>query len=153
MAREELIDLPKKVSHKLLHPSSTDLILSLVASGAAFTFWNAINIKPSMLTDPGYQEYRDELAHHMNITMAIILLGALGMSAVYKDRAYLASLSMIGTGAIMYIWSTSELYRLAGDETYPITFSDTAVHPDSVFPQLWQPARLPPKTRREHAAT
>jgi len=152
MAREGLIDLPKKVTHTLLHPSSIDLILSFVASGATFTFWNAINIKPSMLTDPGYQEYRNELAHHMNITMAIILLGSLGLSAVYKDKAYLASLSMIGTGAIMYVWSTSELYRLAGDETYPISFSDAAVRSDSPFPQLWQPVRLPPKTRREHAS-
>lgn len=151
-------NLPKRKVNKFFHPESHELILSLAAAGVAFTFWNSINIRPSLLTDPAYQDQKTGLERNMNLSMLAISLMAAGISLVYGREGYIPSIIMFATGAGMYAWTAAELNRTGDASSYntPTALSDS-VHPKSMSilyhpaGSIYQPRALPPKTKREHA--
>ena len=153
---QELITLPKKRVNRFFHPRSSDLILSMAGAGMVFTFWNAINIRPSLLTDPAYQSQKQGLELNMNISMAVISLLAVGVTAIYKERGYIATIAMIGVGAGMYAWTASQLNNIeaTGETSSSVTLSDS-VRAKSMsvlyHPHGYVETALPIKTRREHA--
>jgi len=104
-----LINLPKKSSNKFWHPESTDLILTAAAMTTVFSFWNAINIRPSMLTDPGYQEQRVGIERNMKISLGVILGICAGFGLVYGRKGWIPAAAAAGTGIAMYAWTDYEL--------------------------------------------
>lgn len=158
---EALISVPKKKSvKKFWHPESQELILSAASITTAFIFWNTINIRPSMLTDPGYQEQKEGLQHHMNLSLAVILGISAAFSLIYGKQGYLAALAAASTGVTMYIWTSAELNRPRSGESYPSEWVDVEpmglkVHTE--YPAMYRPMEmgttaLKPKKRRETAA-
>jgi hypothetical protein len=150
-----LINLPKKNTGSFFHPENRDLILSLAASGFAFSFWNAINLRPSLMTDPGYQDQKDGLERNMNISLLAIGLMAGVLSLIYGKNGYVPSALMIATGAGMYIWTTSELNRYRSDTTLPVTFQDGSVHVRSMsvlYTPTSESAVIDPRTRRQRGS-
>ena len=152
-------NLPKKKVGKFFHPESDELILSLAAAGVAFTFWNSINIRPSLLTDPAYQQQIHGLERNMNMSMMVIAAMAAGVSLIYGRQGYIPSIVMFATGAGLYAWTAAELNN-TGDASLsntPTALSDS-VHPKSMS-VLYHPAgsqtqyqssAQPIKTKREH---
>lgn len=106
-----LIDLPKKSTNKFWHPESTDLILTAAAMTTTFSFWNAINIRPSMLTDPGYQEQSEGIERNMKISLGVILGICAGFGLVYGRKGWIPAIAAAGTGIAMYAWTDYELKR------------------------------------------
>jgi hypothetical protein len=134
----------------------------MVASGFVFTFWNAINLRPSLLTDPLYQDQKTGLERNMNISLLVIFGMALGLTAIYGRSGYVPSICMAATGIGMYSWVSAELNHI--DVTRSDTVSAASKHSpqDSVgniprFPILYAPNNLystsspPVKRRRERA--
>ena len=154
---KELIDLPKKRVNKFFDPESQDLILSIAAVGTVFTFWDAINIRPSLLTDPGYQEQKNGITRHMNLSFLVICGMALAFSLIYKKKGYIPALSAVGTGVMMYIWTSSELNRVRSEKEYITETTTPVLPPVQATSVLYQPSgyttilSIPQKTRREHA--
>lgn len=143
-----LIDLPKKSASKFWHPESQELILTAAAVTTVFTFWNAINIRPSILTDPGYRDQYEGLKHHMNLTMAAILGISVGFAAIYGEKGYLPAAASIGTGAVLYAWTYGEILRHEeeGLLVNDLSDADTAslrVHTD--YPEIYRPMYIPTK--------
>ncbi len=104
-----LIDLPKRKSHKFWHPDSVDLILTAASMTAVFSFWNAINIRPSMLTDPGYQELRLGIERDMKISLVAILGISSAFALIYGKDGYIPAAAAAATGVGMYLWTDYEL--------------------------------------------
>jgi hypothetical protein len=110
-----------------------------------------------MLTDPGYQEQKEGIQHHMNLSLAVILGMSAAFSLTYGKQGYLAALAAASTGVTMYIWTSAELNRPRGGESYPAEWADTEpmglkVHTD--YPQMYRPMGMEttvikPKRRRE----
>lgn len=154
---KSLVDLPSKSNGEFLHPESPELILTLVAAGFAFSFWNTINIKPSMLTDTGYQKQREGLFRNMNLTLAAILGMSVGLGMIYHKIGYIPAMAMAGTGIGMYCWSAAELNRnLGSGEPYAELFKDVSVN-QGAQSVLFSSTNatgfaISPKRRREHAA-
>jgi hypothetical protein len=167
-----LVDLPNKRTSRFLHPENKDLVLSLVASGFVFTFWNSINIRPSLLTDPGYQDQREGIERTMNLSLLVVLAMAGGLAAIYGRNGYVPSLLMAATGVGMYIWTAGELNHQdvrsdtvlsqQNQETQQLDTDASAVRINSssvlYAPIQYYTARqhytaraLPPKRRKEHA--
>jgi len=112
-----LISLPKKDTRSFWHPESQELILTAAAITTVFSFWNAVNIRPSILTDPGYNTQKEGIVHHMNLSLAVILGISTGFAAIYGKKGYLPATAAAGTGIIMYLWTKYELDR-HDDVTY-----------------------------------
>jgi hypothetical protein len=119
-----LIPLPSKNPSAFWHPESHELILTLASITTAFSFWNAINIRPSLLTDPGYQEQKNRIQHHMNLSLMVILGISAGFALIYGKTGYLASLAAAGTGITMYVWTSNELNRDRGEDQSPLNIVD-----------------------------
>jgi hypothetical protein len=158
------INLPHGRASRFLHPENPELILSMVASGFVFTFWNAINIRPSLLTDPSYKDQRGGIERNMNISLLIILAMAGGVAAIYKKPGYIPSLLMAATGAGMYIWTSAELNHVdTGSGTVlsqepSISQSDAArmrsssvLYADALQTNRYNTTSLPLKKRKEHS--
>jgi hypothetical protein len=135
-----LIDLPRKSADKFWHPESTDLILTAAAMTTVFSFWNAINIRPSMLTDPGYQEQRVGIERNMKISLGVILGICAGFGLVYGRKGWIPAAAAAGTGVAMYLWTDSELKRNDPAETidgsgslYQDTFEPTDADASSLM--------------------
>lgn len=150
-----LINLPRKNTPAFFHPENRDLILSLAASGFAFSFWNAINLRPSLMTDPGYQDQKSGLERNMNITLAAIGIMAGVLSLIYGRNGYVPAALMVATGAGMYIWTTSELNHYRSDTTLPVTFQDGSV-PARSMSVLYAPSSessaISPHVRRQRGS-
>jgi len=150
-----LVDLPSKDVNKFWHPESHELILSAAAMTTVFAFWNAINLRPSILTDPGYGDQYEGLRHHMNLSIAVILGISAAFAAVYGEKGYLPALAAAGTGVTMYIWTNAELSR---HKDYSIPDGDQSntdaealsLHAHTDYPIMFQPMYIQ-KNRREAA--
>lgn len=153
MTTTGLIDLPTKKVSSFWHPESQELILTAAAMTTAFTFWNAVNIRPSILTDPGYQDQYEGLKHHMNLSMAVILGISLGFAAIYGEKGYLPALAAVGTGATMYIWTNAEIGKHAGENLLPDVNMDAEsmeLREPGNYPTMYRPMYIQ-KNRREAA--
>lgn len=157
---QELIPLPKKSTNKFLHPSSRDLILSLAGAGLVFTFWNSINIRPSLLTDPAYQAQKAGLETNMVLSMGVISAMSLVVPLIYGKNGYVPGIVMFLTGAGMYVWTAAQLNNLntgdASSNPFPQPLLSSSIrgsqsvlfHPEGYNSQS---DALPIKTRREHS--
>lgn len=159
-----LVNLPNKRPKRFLHPENPDLVLSMVASAFIFTFWNAINIRPSLLTDPSYKDQRAGIERNMNISLLVILALSGGLAAIYGRDGYIPALCMTATGAGMYIWTTEELNHTDTGSDTPLLQEPTTSQSDAVRIRsssvLYASAprtdryittSLPPKKRKEHS--
>jgi hypothetical protein len=153
MTTTGLIDLPTKKVSSFWHPESQELILTAAAVTTAFTFWNAVNIRPSILTDPGYADQYEGLKHHMNLSMAVILGISAAFAAIYGERGYLPAVAAVGTGAVMYVWTNAEINKHVEAKTLP----DTSMVAESLslrepgdYPTMYRPMYIQ-KNRREAA--
>jgi len=104
-----LINLPKRSNHKFFSPNNSDLILTAAAMTASFSFWNAINIRPSMLVSPVYRAQRERIKYHMNISLAAIFGMSTLFAVIYGHKGYIPAAAAAGTGILMYAWTNSEL--------------------------------------------
>ena len=148
-----LVDLPKTQGKNFLNPENRDLVLSLVASGFVLTFWNAINIRPSMLTDPGYQDQKAGITRVMNLSFLVVVGMAAGLSVIYGRSGYIPSVLMVLTGAGMYAWSAAELnHQESGTVLQPEVVLNDAAARATALSVLYTPVALPPKRRREHSS-
>ena len=159
---QALVELPKRRTKTFLHPENRDLVLSMVASGFAFTFWNQINVRPSMLSDPGYQDQKEGLQRTMNISLLAILAMAAGLAIIYKNGGYTPAMIMAGTGVGMYLWTDFELNHTLQTGSDQSLIQQSQVQSDAVrahsMSVLYHPGQnlsfetraLPPKRRKEH---
>lgn len=150
-----LVELPKKDSKSFWHPESHELILTSAAIITTFTFWNAINLRPSILTDPGYGDQYGGLRHHMNLSMAVILGISAMFAAVYGEKGYLPALGAISAGALMFVWTNTELSRhadLSGaiPEQQNTDAEALSLRAHTNYPIMFQPMYIQ-KNRREAA--
>lgn len=150
-----LVDLPQKDVSKFWHPESHELILSSAAMITVFTFWNAINLRPSILTDPGYGDQYDGIRHHMNLSLAVILGISTAFAAIYGSKGYLPALAAAGTGVTMYVWTNMELSRhkdLGGliPEQQDTDAEALSLRAHTDYPIMFQPMYIQ-KNRREAA--
>ena len=162
MMTAAIISLPKKDVKSFWHPESQELILTAAALTTVFSFWNAVNIRPAILTDPGYNDQAGGIIHHMNLSMAVILGISAAFAVLYGEKGYLPSAAAVGTGAVMYVWTKSELDRHFDSrdaEIGDISDADASglrIHTD--YPALYRPmvmqaATLTPKRRKEMATS
>ena len=136
-----LIALPKKSVKSFWHPESQDLVLTAAAVTTTFAFWNAVNIRPAILTDPNYTDQAGGIIHHMNLSMWVIFGISAGFAVIYGEKGYIPALAAVCTGTTMYIWTKYELDRhLVG--TGDTLFTDQP-HADA--------ESLSPKRRKEQA--
>jgi hypothetical protein len=133
-----LIDLPKKSAKSFWHPESQELILTAAAMITTFEFWNAVNIRPSILTDPGYRDQYEGLKHHMNLSIAAILGISTAFALIYGRKGYLPALAAAATGATMYLWTSYELDRHTEEGILP----DTDMWAESYRP-MYIPSKKP----------
>jgi hypothetical protein len=136
-----LITMPKKNIKSFWHPESQDLILTAAAVTTTFAFWNAVNIRPAILTDPAYTDQAGGIIHHMKLSMWAILGISAGFAVIYGEKGYLPAVAAVCTGATMYFWTKNELDRhLVGiDAVFPVDTTDADA------------ASLSPKRRKEQA--
>jgi hypothetical protein len=148
-----LIPIPKKGDKSFWHPDSQELILTAAAVTTVFTFWNAINIRPSILTDPGYRDQYEGLKHHMNLSMAVILGISVGFAAIYGERGYLPAAASIGTGAVLYAWAYGEMLKHPLEEESlienPLNAKSMEMRIHTDYPELYRPMYLMTK-KPEH---
>ena len=144
-----LVDLPKNKVSSFWHPESQELILTAAAMTTVFTFWNAINIRPSILTDPGYRDQAEGLKHHMNLSIAAILGISAAFAVIYGEKGYLPAVTAAGTGIVMYVWTNSEINKHTEEGILP----DTDMDAESLglriktedYPTLYRPMYIPSK--------
>ena len=151
-----IINLPKKDVKSFWHPESQDLILTLAAVTSAFSFWNTINIRPSILTDPGYRDQYEGIKHHMNLTMIAILGISVGFAAIYGTKGYLPAAAAVSTGAVMYMWTNNEINKHVEEEllvNYPedIEAESLSMHTD--YPEIYRPMYIMRKEQPRVSAT
>lgn len=133
-----LIDLPKKNVKSFWHPESQELILTAAAMVTTFEFWNAINIRPSILTDPGYRDQAEGIKHHMNLSLVVILGISTGFAAIYGEKGYLPAIAAAATGITMYAWTNYEINRHVEEGL----LSDTDMDAESL---MYRPMYIPSK--------
>jgi hypothetical protein len=159
-----VINLPHGRASKFFHPENPELVLSMIASGFVFTFWNAINIRPSLLTDPSYKDQTVGIERNMNISLLVILAMAGGVAAIYGRGGYIPALMMASTGAGMYIWTTAELNHVDTGSGIPLSQEPITSQSDTVrmksssvlyaeSPRInhYSTSSLPIKKRKEHS--
>jgi hypothetical protein len=151
---ESLIPLPKKDVNKFFHPESQELILTAAAVTTAFTFWNAVNIRPSILTDPGYSNQYEGIRHHMNLSLAVIVGLSATFALIYGVKGLLPSIAAASTGVVMYAWTNAELNKHSEDGLLSITDINAEsvglkIHTEN-YPVMYRPMYMP-KNRREAA--